>query len=114
MDFEGDQGTSGFEDMRFASGNMGNMGSNVKFSFNGNDMGGKGIDPSQIFQMFFNRGGDSSGGFDGFSGMDGMNRERGSKRGSSKSKAPKGFSNFANFGGFGQGQPKGFENFNFM
>ena len=52
--------------MNFNIGNMGgNMGSNVKFSFNGADMGGMGgIDPSQIFQMFFNnKGGSNFGGF---------------------------------------------------
>ncbi len=37
-------------------GNMGN-GSNVKFTFNGTDMGGMGVDPSTIFSMFFNNGG---------------------------------------------------------
>lgn len=47
----------------------GNMGQNVKFTFNGNDMGGMGIDPSQIFQMFFSNGGGDFGGFPGFAGM---------------------------------------------
>ena len=45
------------------------MGQNVKFTFNGNDMGGMGIDPSQIFQMFFSNGGGDFGGFPGFAGM---------------------------------------------
>lgn len=91
MEYDGDQGASGFEDMNFGSGNMG---SNVKFSFNGQDMSGMGIDPSIIFQQFFSNG----GGFEGFSRMNGMNREKGSKRSQSNSK---GFGKFGNFGGFG-------------
>ncbi len=48
---------------------MGNMGSNVRFTFNGNNMDGMGIDPSQIFQMFFSNGEGDHGGFPGFAGM---------------------------------------------
>jgi DnaJ-class molecular chaperone len=119
MDFDGDQGASGFEDMHFNQGNMGgmggNMGSNVKFSFNGADTNGMGIDTSQIFQMFFSGSGDSNlGGFPGFGGMrTGMNKEKGGKRGASKSKGNNAFNGFSNFGGFNQGHHHGFENFNF-
>lgn len=115
MEYDGDQGASGFEDMHFNAGNMGgNMGSNVKFSFNGADMNGMGIDPSQIFQMFFSNGSDDFGGFSGFNGMrSGMNREKSNKRGASRSKGFNGFNGFGNFGGFNQGQGNGFENFNF-
>lgn len=101
--------------MHFNPGNMGgNMGSNVKFSFNGADMNGMGIDPSQIFQMFFSNGGGDFGGFSSFGNMrSGQKEEKGSKRGASKSKGFSGFNKFGNFGGFGQGQGNGFENFNF-
>ena len=110
MDYEGDTGPSGFEDMNFG-GMGGNTGSNVKFTFNGNDMGGMGIDPSQIFQMFFSNGVGDLGGFSNFTNMrSGARGQGGNKRGSSKSK---GFGGFGNFGGFGQGQGHGFENFNF-
>ena len=68
-------------------GNTGNMG-NVKFAFNGTDMGGMGMDPSQIFSMFFNRGG--AGGFEDFKGF-GAQRQGQNKRGSSR---PKGFPGF--------------------
>lgn len=89
----------------------GNMGSNVKFSFNGQDMNGMGIDPSIIFQQFFG----NAGGFEGFSRMNGMNREKGGKRSQSNSKGFGKFGNFGGFGGFNQGQShNGFENFNFM
>jgi hypothetical protein len=37
---------------------MGGNGGTTKFFFNGTDMGGAGIDPSQIFSMFFSQGGD--------------------------------------------------------
>lgn len=83
-------------------GNTGNMG-NVKFAFNGTDMGGMGMDPSQIFSMFFNRGG--AGGFEDFKGF-GAQRQGQNKRGSSR---PKGFPGFAGFSHFGE---KG-SNFNF-
>lgn len=114
MEFDGDQGASGFEDMHFNAGNMGgNMGQNVKFSFNGTDMNGMGVDPSQIFQMFFS-GGNGFEGMSGFSGMrQGMNKDKSNKRGASKQKGFNGFPGFGNFGGFGQGQSNGFENFNF-
>ena len=110
MEYDGDQGASGFEDMNFGAGNMG---SNVKFSFNGQDMNGMGIDPSVIFQQFFGNGGN----FEAFSRM-GRNQEKCGKRSQSNSKGFGKFGNFAGFGGFGgfnQGQSQsGFENFNFM
>jgi hypothetical protein len=67
MEYDGDQGAPGFQDMHFNAGNMGaNMGSNFKFSSNRNDMNGMGVDPSQIFQMFFSNGGGDLGGFSSF------------------------------------------------
>lgn len=48
-----------------------------------------GIDPSQIFQMFFNNRGSNFGGFDRFPNMSSNN-----KRGSSRAK---GFFNNSNF-----------------
>jgi DnaJ family protein C protein 7 len=117
MQYDGDQG-AGYEDMgeggQFNMGNMGNMGSNTKFSFNGSDMGGAGIDPSQIFQMFFGGGGDGFEGMGpGMSGMRGGNKGNSNARGSSKSKGFKGgFPGFGNFGGYNHSQgPNGFANF---
>ncbi len=52
MDYDGDTGFDGFQDMgqqggQFNMGNMGNMGNGyTKFTFNGKDMGGQGMDPS--------------------------------------------------------------------
>lgn len=46
MEFDGDQGMPDFGNMPFNAGNMGNVGSNVRFSFNRSDMDGMGIDPS--------------------------------------------------------------------
>lgn len=45
MEYDGDQGSSGFENMNqhFTSGNMGQ---NMKFTFNGTDMNGMGVDSS--------------------------------------------------------------------
>lgn len=88
----------------FNMGNMGNTG-NVKFTFNGTDMSGMGIDPSQIFSMFFNKGG--AGGFGGFEGFQGFGFGGGAQRqgqntqqrGSSR---PKGFPGFAGFSNFGE------------
>lgn len=37
---------------------MGGNGGTTKFFFNGTDMSGAGIDPNQLFSMFFNQGGD--------------------------------------------------------
>lgn len=83
---------------------MGNMG-NVKFTFNGTDMSGMGIDPSQIFSMFFNN--DRGSGFEGFQsygfgGRMGGNRQKSNNRGSSRPKGfpgfGSGFSGFSNFG----------------
>jgi len=109
MDFDGDVGTEGFENMgqHFNMGNAGNMG-NVKFTFNGTDMSGMGIDPSQIFSMFLNKGG-GAGGFEDFEGFGfggGAQKQGQNKRGSSR---PKGFPGFAGFSNFGE---KG-SNFNF-
>ena len=110
MDFDGDVGAEGFENMgqHFNMGNSGNIG-NFKFTFNGTDMGGMGMDPSQIFSMFFNKGG--AGGFEDFEGLGfgGGTQRQGqgqNKRGSSR---PKGFPSFAGFSHFGE---KG-SNFNF-
>jgi hypothetical protein len=45
MDYEGDQGADGFENMNFNKGNMGDMGAN--FTFKGNGING--MNPSQMF-----------------------------------------------------------------
>lgn len=84
MDFEGDTGAENMGE--FFQGGMGNPGGNVKFSFNGQDMGGSGVDPSEILKMFFNGGGSDLGGFGRFGGMGGQNRQEGTKRSSSKFK----------------------------
>ena len=113
------------EGMHFNMGNMGHQGGSTQFFFNGQDMGSQGIDPSQIFSMFFNNrdGGDDDfggfgfggpmGGMGGFGNMRGRGKENGNKnaRGASQNKAGfKGFPGFGGFGNFGQGQA----NFNFQ
>lgn len=114
MDFDGD--AAGFDmgqGMNFGSGNGG-----TRVFMNGQDMSGMGIDPNQIFSMFFNQGGagsDDDFGFGSF-GMGGMgarmrgnnkeNHSQKSNRGSSKAKFG-GFGGFPNFGGFSQ-QANGF------
>lgn len=89
IEYDGDQGGSGFG----GGFGGGDFGSNVKFSFNGQNMEGMGIDPSQIFQMFF-----SGSGNEGFQGFEGFKSFGGrEKRGASKSK---GFSGFGGARGF--------------
>ena len=109
MDFDGDAGFEGFNNMGGNSNmnfNMGNMGGgnggSTKFFMNGQDMSGMGIDPNQLFSMFMNRGDDDFGGFGGFGGMKGANKPKGGNRGQSQSKKFGGFQGFGNFGGFGQ------------
>lgn len=65
MEYDGDQG-AGFEDMGHNFGNFGNGTS--KFTFNGQDASGMGVDPSKIFEMFFQNNADGMEGFS-FGGM---------------------------------------------
>lgn len=60
MDF--DDGAGGFEDG--GMGGMGGMGGHG--GMRGNMQG---VDPNEIFKMFFNQGGFGGGGMDGFEGM---------------------------------------------
>ena len=109
MEYDGDPGFSGFDDMgtnmHF---NMGNMnGGTTKFFFNGQDMGASGMDPNQIFSMFFNQGGDDDfGGFGGFGShfaeMRGGNKAgKGSNEKNGKKNTKTGFTGFPGFGNFG-------------
>jgi DnaJ homolog subfamily C member 7 len=100
MDFE-DGNFEGFGGM--PNGGMGGGGSTRVF-FNGQDMSGAGIDPSQLFGMFFSQGGnDPFGGFGSkFGGAKGGKENTGNKRGASQGKQFKGgFGGFPGFGGFG-------------
>jgi hypothetical protein len=96
MEYEGDMGGSDFgnmgNNMHFNNGNMGHS----NFTFNGSDMNGMGVDPSQIFSMFFNQGGEQFSGFPNSGGR----KPAGNTRGSSR---PNGFPGFDAFGGFKKG-----------
>lgn len=95
-DFDGDTGFSGFgnmgENIHFSNGN-GN--GTTQFFFNGQDMSGMGIDPSQLFSMFFSNGG---GGHDDFGFGSSFGGMRGGMRGESgQGNNNAGSSNFSNF-----------------
>lgn len=92
IEYDGDQeGGSNF--------GAGGFDSNVKFSFNGQNTPGMGVDPTQIFQMFF--GGAGNEDFQGFQSFKNFGGGR-EKRAGSRSKG------FSGFGG-----ARGFENFGF-
>lgn len=80
IEYDGDQGGGDF--------GAGGPDSNVKFSFNGQSTSGMGVDPSQIFQMFFGAGNED---FQGFRSFGGRERRAGSRG--------KGFPGFGGFGG---------------
>lgn len=96
------------ENIHFSNGN-GN--GTTQFFFNGQDMSGMGIDPSQLFSMFFSNGG---GGHDDFGFGSSFGGMRGGMRGESgQGNNNAGSSNFSNFDfqgfpGFGFGNMGGF------
>jgi hypothetical protein len=73
---------------------MGGNGQNFKFTMNGQDMGGMGMDPSSIFSMFMGGG---RGGFGPNTRSKSGNKNSGGQSQGGKSK---GFSGFGGFDGF--------------